>query len=598
MSDTPQTTQPSTDGNAAASEPNAASKGTLLIVDDDKSIRMLLSHILTKAGYHLEQAENGKEAVKLLESSQIDLILLDIEMPIMDGMRTLGALRGDPKTKNVPVIMLTGQATADYVKKSIALGAKSFIVKQSLKPEIVVERIQQALTSPPPDEGKSSGSVDASDLGPEEPPIDQTLWKEKMEAIGRVSKEQTESILESTDLSMIFPSIKEEIEESAEGDIADSDLVNTVEQEPAVAMNVIKTANFSQEKAGSKASDLETALSWVGNSGLIEIVDKVSKVQPVGDDKVKPWLLRWWRHSVAVAQIAAELAPAFGLEQGMVRTAGMIHDIGRLMFLNNELAPRAAAMYELTRHMAVPTIYAEQTLLAKNHKQVGAEVCERYGVPGEVAAICTTHDHDDTQRARLEEQASTLSAIICAADQTAKAIGYGSTLNDELMPIPQVMQTPIVELQVQIDRALAEVETLCMWRIAQAIEPAKPAISLSGLTIVLISTTASECNPLQKALHKAGATVIAYTDAKDLLDNQPTHDVTVFDQTDASLSLVLPNVRRVANQQSLKNIPKLLLARKADEPEDLIGQSGISVAVYATPIRVNTFLEKIKRLTV
>ena len=598
MSDTPETTDPSTDGAATASDQSAAPKATLLMVDDDKSIRMLLSHILSKAGYHLEQAENGKEAVKLLESSPIDLILLDIEMPIMDGMRTLGALRGDPKTKNVPVIMLSGQATSEFVKKSIALGATSFIVKQSLKPELVVERIREALAGPSGEGSRSAaGGADAAFLGPEAPQIDQTLWKEKMEAIGRVSKEQTESILESTDLSMIFPSIKEEIEESAEGDIADSDLVNTVEQEPAIALSVMKGANFSQEKAGSKASDLETALSWVGNTGLVEIVTKVSQIQAAGDDKVRPWLLRWWRHSVAVSQIAAELAPAFGLDQGMVRMAGMVHDIGRLMLLNCELAPRAAAMYELTRNMAVPTIYAEQTLLAKNHKQVGEEVCDRYGVPKEVAKICITHDYDDAQRARLEEQAGTLSAIICAADQTAKAIGYGSTLNDEMMPLPEQTVTPIVELKVQIDRALAEVETLCMWRIAQSIEPARPTISLAGLTVVFISSLSSECNPFHQALHKAGATVVSFSDAKDLLDNQPEHDVMVFDQTDASLSLVMPNLRRVANQQSFKAIPKILLAKKSDEPEDLLSQSGLTMGVYATPIRVNTLLEKIKRLT-
>lgn len=597
MPDTPPTTSPSADDDATSS--TATSKATLLIVDDDKSIRMLLSHILSKAGYSLEQAENGKEAVKLLEASAIDLIILDIEMPVMDGMRTLGTLRGNPKTKDVPVIMLTGQATPEHVKKSIALGAKSFIVKQSLKPEIVVERIRQALEGPSDAEGGSAASgSDASFKGPEEPRIDQALWKEKMESIGRVSKEQTESILEATELSMIFPSIKEEIEESADGDISDSDLVNTVEQEPAIALNVMKTANFKQDKAGSKAVDLETALSWVGNTGLIATLEKVAQTHEVGDDKVRPWILRWWRHSVTVAQIAAELAPAFGLDQGMVRFAGMVHDIGRLMLLDSELGLRTAAAYELTRNMVVPTVYAEQTLLAKNHKQIGEEACDRYGVPKSIGKICNTHDCDDGQRGRLDEQAGMLSAVICAADQTAKAIGYGSTLNDELIALPQVMHGPMVELQVQIERALAEVETLCMWRIAQAIEPARPTVSLTGLTVVFISSLALECNPFHLAMHKAGATVIAFSDAKELLDRHPKHDVTVFDQTDASLNLVMPNLRRVANEKSFKAIPKLLLAKKSDEPEDLLSQSGLTMAVYATPIRVNTFLEKIKRLTV
>ena len=79
----------------------------ILVVDDAKVNRMLLSRELEQHGHQVKSAENGKQALAMLTDAACDLILLDVEMPEMDGYETLAALKGDDALRHLPVIMVT-----------------------------------------------------------------------------------------------------------------------------------------------------------------------------------------------------------------------------------------------------------------------------------------------------------------------------------------------------------------------------------------------------------------------------------------------------------------------------------------------------------
>jgi putative two-component system response regulator len=112
----------------------------VLVVDDDMINRKLLVAMLKKHPNigELVEASNGQEAITLLQNSDdIDLVLLDIVMPIMDGIAVLQIMNSDPKLQNIPVIVLT----TDETKKSEALnsGANDFITKPVREEEIVMK---------------------------------------------------------------------------------------------------------------------------------------------------------------------------------------------------------------------------------------------------------------------------------------------------------------------------------------------------------------------------------------------------------------------------------------------------------------------------
>ncbi len=105
-------------------------KKTVLIVDDEPDVLLLLGERLSKAGYDVIKASNGKDAIMMASESLPDLIVLDIAMPGMDGSEVATALRSDAKTKNIPILFLTCLFTKHEEKTcGHALGQNFFIAK-------------------------------------------------------------------------------------------------------------------------------------------------------------------------------------------------------------------------------------------------------------------------------------------------------------------------------------------------------------------------------------------------------------------------------------------------------------------------------------
>ena len=110
----------------------SAEPPNLLIVDDSTAIRKILMRVLSQTGLPLGQileAGDGREALKLIEAHDIALILSDINMPNMNGLELLRALRASEKWHDVPVVMITTEGGQARVEEAVALGAASYVRK-------------------------------------------------------------------------------------------------------------------------------------------------------------------------------------------------------------------------------------------------------------------------------------------------------------------------------------------------------------------------------------------------------------------------------------------------------------------------------------
>ncbi|NQW22956.1 MAG: response regulator [SAR202 cluster bacterium] len=85
----------------------------ILIADDEPDMRALLADLLMEAGHEVTEAENGQVAVQQVQNEMPDLVLLDVLMPLMNGIQVLQRLRDDPATKALPVILLTAFSLSD-----------------------------------------------------------------------------------------------------------------------------------------------------------------------------------------------------------------------------------------------------------------------------------------------------------------------------------------------------------------------------------------------------------------------------------------------------------------------------------------------------
>lgn len=102
---------------------------SVLIVDDDVPIATLLAKHLERSGYLVSMMHDGESAVKLMSAMAFDLVLLDVDMPGMNGHQVLSHIKSNPALKHIPVIMLTGAMNTESVLKCKKLGASEYLLK-------------------------------------------------------------------------------------------------------------------------------------------------------------------------------------------------------------------------------------------------------------------------------------------------------------------------------------------------------------------------------------------------------------------------------------------------------------------------------------
>jgi two-component system, chemotaxis family, chemotaxis protein CheY len=102
-----------------------------MIIDDSRAMRLILSRTLTRFGYEISQAANGKDALDQLERGphRVSLILVDWNMPEMNGIEFLRNLRAEPQFGSVPVMMVTTETEAGQISAALEAGANEYVIK-------------------------------------------------------------------------------------------------------------------------------------------------------------------------------------------------------------------------------------------------------------------------------------------------------------------------------------------------------------------------------------------------------------------------------------------------------------------------------------
>jgi CheY-like chemotaxis protein len=106
-----------------------AMTASALVVDDDRLLLRLIELNLGKAGLKVLLADSGKEALRLAQEENPDIILLDLMMPIMDGYEVMRLLKASEKTRDIPVVMLTAKSSQDDRQRCEEMGAADYVTK-------------------------------------------------------------------------------------------------------------------------------------------------------------------------------------------------------------------------------------------------------------------------------------------------------------------------------------------------------------------------------------------------------------------------------------------------------------------------------------
>src|SRR5262245_14611797 len=114
----------------------------ILLVDDSASVRQVAGIALRRAGYETVEAENGEQGLAKLDEGKLNLIISDVNMPVMNGIEFLKAVKAHAACKFTPVIMLTTEAGDDMKQQGRAAGAKAWIVKP-FQPQTLLDAVSK-----------------------------------------------------------------------------------------------------------------------------------------------------------------------------------------------------------------------------------------------------------------------------------------------------------------------------------------------------------------------------------------------------------------------------------------------------------------------
>jgi len=116
----------------------------ILVVEDQEDNRQIMRDLLTANDYEMTEAENGEEALAAVAKDRPDLILMDIQLPVMDGCEATRRIKADPSLSSIPIIAVTSYALSEDEEKARAAGCNDFVPKP-FSPRHLLAKIRQYL---------------------------------------------------------------------------------------------------------------------------------------------------------------------------------------------------------------------------------------------------------------------------------------------------------------------------------------------------------------------------------------------------------------------------------------------------------------------
>src|SRR5205814_4924847 len=136
--------------------PRCTIMANILVIDDDRDCREVLSKALKRFGHQPIEAANGWEGLIALDAHSVDLVLLDLMMPGMDGATFLRILRNDKRRGGMPVVVLSAVSSGDQRTRAMRSGVQDFVTKANYSLEGLMQTVERHLSArplpPPPDD--------------------------------------------------------------------------------------------------------------------------------------------------------------------------------------------------------------------------------------------------------------------------------------------------------------------------------------------------------------------------------------------------------------------------------------------------------------
>ncbi|MEM6459534.1 MAG: HDOD domain-containing protein [Planctomycetota bacterium] len=444
----------------------SASSGSILIVDPAPMVREPLAAALQAAGFLTLAAGDGEEALEVAGFCPTSMILLDLDLPKLDGVELLRRLREDPNHADTPAVLLIEGTDLSRVQQAVALGARDYLIKSRFTMAALQKLIDkhcpppEAVEAPPEPEadantqaGPISGIEVAGDKVPggnhpraarvvHAPIVDDAVLKTLKPLIDRP---QIDDVIERAhDLPVLAWSKQRLTAALGDGDTTIADVVEIARHDPTLTLHLLREANLADRFGDAPpTASLEAAAARLGLDAVAELISRLETWRLPGDGGVADFDgAGFWQHAVAVAQLAADLTRLAGgrpEEVETAATAGLVHDAGRLLMARH-LGPRYAEVVETAEGLQTPLLATEAHLLLETHATLLDKTLRSWNVGPELANPVGLHHHDVKSCRHLAGASVGLLRALKLADALAHALLLGHCGDDEVETTDALVQ--------------------------------------------------------------------------------------------------------------------------------------------------------------
>jgi len=288
----------------------ANARPRILVVDDQEIIRYSMDSVFTNQGYRVSVASSVAEASVVLASQRPDLVILDLSMPVADGMVLLRQMRASPTYRLTPVIILTAYSDRNFVIEAVQLGTRDYVVKAGLAIEDLVARVRlrleergllEPVTAPRPGSPRPVTAGPALDLA-------RFLETIKGRNCGRV-----------------LPAVRDQVQGLIRSSITSvPEIVEIIREDPVLSLRVLRSACSA---AAARILDLEEAVSVLGMDVMQSLLESCDVFEPGMDAEIAQDIARLWGHSIFCSRLMEQVAPQIELA-GLV---GLFHDLPTIL---------------------------------------------------------------------------------------------------------------------------------------------------------------------------------------------------------------------------------------------------------------------------
>jgi HD-like signal output (HDOD) protein/DNA-binding response OmpR family regulator len=355
-------------------------KPRILVVDDTPICREPLVALLNLQGFDGVGASNGREALARVRDGAPDLILLDLDMPDLDGWGVLASLRANPAVSGTPVILLTGLSDKACVVRAARLGVRGYLLKSEFSLDQAMAKITECLTAASTDAAAPTPNESVKHAGAPKPqPVPVAA---STPPVSPSTRSQTvQRIQDCTQAKTLAGVVAEIVAMSSSPRGSMGDLVAVLKKDPVVAARVLQVANsarFATERP--MVATLEEAVRNLGQSAVRNIATSVGvfEICPTRSaDAVE--LVRCWQHAFAVAAVMDRLLPDVG-GVGVAHLVGLCHDLGEIVLRQYFPLERNAAVAEAAATER-PLRQTLAKMLGMSHHDFVGVVLARLGLP-------------------------------------------------------------------------------------------------------------------------------------------------------------------------------------------------------------------------